>query len=80
MAYARTALAPHGFVATPSKPSKPRPWRSLWQWLRDAIEESHQHAMDREIEAYLRARGGRLTDRAEREIEQMLYSYSPTRW
>ena len=71
MAYARTALAPQGFVAAPSKP---RQRRSLWQWLRDAIEESHQRGMDREIEAYLRARGGKLTDRAEREIEQIMYS------
>jgi len=75
MAYGRTAVLPRGFVATPPKP---RERRSLWQRLHDALEDSRQRAIDREIEAYLRARGGKLTDRVERDIEQIMFS--PTRW
>ncbi len=75
MAYVRTAVAPRGVFATPHKP---RNWRGLLRRLGDALEESHQRAVDREIAAYLGSRGGRLTDRAEREIERIIYS--PTRW
>lgn len=75
MAYARTAVAPRGFIAAPRKSGS---WRSLLRRLGDALEESHQRALDREIAAYLQSRGGKLTDRAERDIERMMYS--PTRW
>jgi hypothetical protein len=51
----------------------------LLRRLGDALEESRQRAMDREIAVYLSSRGGRLTDNAEREIEQIMYS-SSTRW
>ncbi len=76
MAYARTAVAPQGFIATPGKP---RNWSGLLRRLGDVLEESRQRAVDREIAVYLSSRGGRLTDNAEREIEQIMYS-SPTRW
>ena len=76
MAYARTAIAPQGFIAAPRKP---RNWRGLLRRLGDVLEESRQRAVDREIAVYLSSRGGRLTDNAEREIEQIMYS-SPTRW
>ena len=75
MAYARTAVAPRGFIGTPRKRWD---WRGLLRRLGDALEESHQRALDREIEAYLRSRGGKLTDRVERDIERMIYA--PTRW
>jgi len=75
MAYARTAVAPLEFFATTWKPRN-RP--SLWRRLGDALEQSHQRALDREIAAYLSGRGGRLTDRAERDIECI--ASSPTRW
>jgi hypothetical protein len=75
MAYARAAVAPREFFA-PTR--KPRNGRSLLHRLRDALEESHQRAVDRQIAAYLGGRGGKLTDRAEREIERILSS--PTRW
>jgi hypothetical protein len=42
--------------------------------LGDVFEESRQRAADREIAVYLSSRGGRLTDNAEREIEQIMYS------
>ena len=77
MAYAPTALAPRDFFADPV-PRKLGSWRGLLRRLGDALEESHQRAMDREIAAYLQSRGGRLTDTAEREIEQIMYS--STRW
>ena len=78
MAYAaRTAVAPQGFIATPT-PRKPRDWRGLFRRLGDMLEESHQRAMDREIAAFLQSRGGRLTDSAERDIERIMYSH--TRW
>jgi len=75
MAYARTAVAPRGFLAVPRKPGN---WRGLLRRLGDALEESHQRAMDREIAAYLQSRGRKLTDSAEREIEEIMYS--STRW
>ena len=75
MAYARAAIAPQGFIATPRKPGN---WRGLLRRLGDVLEESRQRAVDREIAVYLSSRGGRLTDNAEREIEQIMYS--PTRW
>ena len=70
MAYARTAIAPRGFIAAPRKPGN---WRGLLRRLGDALEQSHQRALDREIAAYLQSRGGKLTDRAERDIERMMY-------
>ena len=76
MAFARTAVAPQGFIATPRKP---RNWHGLLRRLGDVLEESRQRAADREIAVYLSSRGGRLTDNAEREIEQIMCS-SPTRW
>ncbi len=76
MAYARTAIAPQGFIAIPRKPGN---WRGLLRRLGDVLEESRQRAVDREIALYLSSRGGRLTDNAEREIEQIMCS-SPTRW
>jgi hypothetical protein len=75
MAYARTTIAPQGFIAATRKP---RNWRGLLRRLGDALEESYQRAMDHEIAAYLQSRGGRLTDNAEREIEQIMYSSA--RW
>lgn len=75
MAYARTAIAPQGFIASPRTPSN---WRGLLRRLGDALEESRRRAADREIAVYLSSRGGRLTDNAEREIEQIMYS--STRW
>ncbi len=77
MAYARTAIAPRGFIAEPA-PRKRGDWRGLLRRLGDALEQSRQRALDREIEAYLSSRGGRLTDNAEREIERIMYS--STRW
>jgi plasmid stabilization system protein ParE len=74
-AYARTAVVPQEFFATTWKPRN-RP--SLWRRLRDALEQSRERALDREIAVYLSARGGRLTDRAERDIEHIVYS--STRW
>ena len=71
MAFARTAVAPQGFLGTPRKPGN---WRGLLRLLGDALEESRQRAVDREIAAYLSSRGGRLTDHAEREIERMMCS------
>jgi hypothetical protein len=75
MAYARTAVAPRGFLAVPRKPGN---WRALLRRLGDALEESRERAMDREIAAYLQSRGGKLTDAAERDIERMMYA--STRW
>ncbi len=75
MAYARAAVAPRGFLATPRKP---REGRSLWRRLGDLLEASRQRAIDREIAVYLSGRGGRLTDDAERDIERIMYS--PSRW
>jgi hypothetical protein len=75
MAYARTAVAPHGFIATPRKSGN---WRSLLRRLGDALEQSRERALDREIAVYLSARGGRLTDEAERDLERI--AYSTTRW
>ena len=66
-AYARTAVAPQEFFATTYRPS-------LWRRLRDALEQSRERALDREIAVYLSARGGRLTDEAERDIERIAYS------
>ncbi len=59
-------------------PRKRRNWRGLLRRLGDVLEESRQRAVEREVAVYLSSRGGRLTDNAEREIEQIMYS--PTRW
>jgi len=42
--------------------------------LRDALAQSHQRALDREILAHLGGRGAKFTDNAEREIERILFS------
>ena len=67
MPAASTGASPCAYIAV----QKPRNERSLLRRLRDALEESRQRAVDREIAVYLSGRGGRLTDRAEREIEQI---------
>ncbi|MGD0026043.1 MAG: hypothetical protein ABSC37_15740 [Xanthobacteraceae bacterium] len=70
MAYARAA-DPREFVATTRTA---RNGRSLLRRLRDALAQSHQRALDREILAHLGGRGAKFTDNAEREIERILFS------
>lgn len=78
-AYAPTAVSPRDFGAPADTPAnKPARRLSLWRRLLDALEQSHQRAIEREVAVYLSARGGRLTDRAEREIEEIVCR--PTRW
>jgi len=76
MAYARTAEGPHEFVTTTRRTR--RNDRNLLRRLRDALAQSRERALDREIAAFLEGRGGKITDSTEREIERMLHS--PSRW
>ena len=52
---------------------------SLWRMIRDALTESRQAQVEREIEAYLEGTGGKLTDESERAIERFCTGYS-ARW
>ena len=44
--------------------------RGLFRRMLDAVIATRQRQADREIARFLRARGGRLTDDTEREIER----------
>lgn len=71
--FAAPGISPRGFLAGRRKPGN---WRGLWRRLADALDQSHQRAIDREVAAYLNVRGGRFTDSVERDIERL---YAPSR-
>jgi hypothetical protein len=72
MAYVARPSDFHG--ALPVKASAiPRPARrGFWRALLDAVVASHKNQAQREIEAYVARRGGKLTDSMEREIADRL--------
>jgi hypothetical protein len=70
MAFARPALALRDI--TFPKTQSERVTRSFWRRLLDAMMESRQRQVDREIARYLGTCGGRFTDQAEREIEDRI--------
>ena len=53
-------------------PATPAPRRNLLKRLFDAMQDSRQRQVDREIARYLASIGGKLTDSAEREIMRHL--------
>ncbi len=69
MAYARSAIAPSNLVI-PDQPKPARAQRGLFLRLLDTIERSNMRRAEREIERYMRNRGVKFTDEAEREIER----------
>jgi len=76
MAYAPSAVAPRDFAPTRAPASNSR---GLLRRFFDAMMESRQRQVDREIARYIRDNGGRLTDSIEREIERRFLS-TPSRW
>jgi hypothetical protein len=70
MAFARSALSLRDFV--PSKTQTERVSRGFWRGLLDAMVQSRQRQVDREIARYLGTCGGRFTDQVEREIEERI--------
>jgi len=76
MAYATVAQAPREFTITlPAFDAH----LSLWRMVRDALAESRQAQVEREIETYLARTGGKFTDDTEREIEHIC-EWSSSRW
>jgi hypothetical protein len=71
MAYATSAIAPTS-LAIPEK--APRPKRSLFHRMLDAIEAANMRRAQREVALYLSLYGGKFTDEAERAIERRLLS------
>jgi hypothetical protein len=55
-------------AAPAAAPAADRPARSIWRRMLDHIVASRQAKAEREIERYIRMRGGQLTDDIEREI------------
>jgi hypothetical protein len=66
MAFFSHALSPNETAFTPAPAVRP----SLLTRFVRAMQASRQNQADREIAAYLRRTGGKLTDSAEREIER----------
>jgi hypothetical protein len=76
MAYAPSAVAPRDFAPTRAPASNSR---GLLRRFFDAIMESRQRQVDREIARFVHDNGGRLTDTIEREIERRFLS-TPSHW
>ena len=73
MAYAPSAVAPRSLAPT-HVPGSNR--HGLLRRFFDAMMESRQRQVDREIARYIRDNGGMLTDNIEREIERRFLSTS----
>ena len=58
--------------ATPASDGEPTKKPGLLRRFFDAVSQSRQRQVDREIAAYLANTGGRLTDNSEREMMQMI--------
>ena len=78
MAYASTAVIAHHPFSLSTLPAFDA-HLSLWRIIREALIESRQAQLNREIENYLAGTGGKLTDEAEREIGRLCSGYSE-RW
>lgn len=74
MAHAQSVAVPRSLAfrgTAPAKtPAKSAVKRGFWTRLLDAIAESNQRRVEREIALYLRHANGKLTDEMEREIER----------
>jgi hypothetical protein len=75
MAYARSADELHDFTAAKSTTeSTPKSGRGFFRRAFDAMVEGRRRMAEREIEVFMRGRGGYLTDETEREINRILSS------
>jgi len=54
--------------------------RGFFRRLLDALIEARRREADREIERFLQAHGGKLTDSAEREIERRFLRQPRAQW
>jgi hypothetical protein len=76
MAYAPSAVAPRDFAPTHAPASN---GHGLLRRFLDAMIESRQRQVDREIARFIHDNGGKFTDNTEREIERRFLS-GPSRW
>jgi hypothetical protein len=76
MAYAPSAVAPRDFAPTHAPASN---GHGLLRRFLDAMIESRQRQVDREIARFIHDNGGKFTDNTEREIERRFLS-APSHW
>ena len=69
----RQGIHPHGTPACGSKRANAATRKGIFRRIFAALERSRQRYIDREVARFLAARGGRLTDDVERQLNQRFW-------